>query len=861
MGIRHSSVADGLRRHLRYGCRRLRASRAFTAAAVVTLALGMGGTTAIVTLMDSVMLRPLPVSDPGHLYRIGDGDDTTVTGRHGRWGVFSFPLYERLQAGAPEFEDITAFDWGGTLLSVRREGAEDVATRPLRAGYVTGTYFSTLGVGASSGRVFAADDDRPTAPPAVVLSHRTWQGVYGADPSVVGSPLVVEGRPFTVVGVAAPGFFGETVRAFPPDLWIPLQHEPTIAGEGSLLRQSTSPWLFVIGRLRDDASIAGMAPRLTGILRQWIRFEADYPANLVPDIVRELPNQTIGVVPAGSGIGLAGISLKERYGPSLRILLASCGLVLVIACANVANLLLARAVARREQTAMRLAVGATRRQVVVEALAESVLLAVAGGAVGLLVAVGGTRLLVALALEDSSVVPIATTPSLVTLSFAAGLSLVTGVLAGVAPAWLAARTDPIHALRGSGRSAGGSLRARTVLLVVQASLAVAVVAGSTMLARSLVNLQRQDFGYDVRGRVLIGMKRLPSTYTAPRLSTLYRDIERRLTSLPGVRGAGLALYNPLAGNWGESVVVAGRPPTAAGESAASWNRVSADYLRNLGVALVRGRWFTPADDEMNEPAAIVTEAFVRRFFAAGEDPLGRQFGVDGPENAGTYRIVGVVGDARLAGSARYGPPGPMFFVPLAQRVDYATDYRRMVERLSHLVQGMLVVADSPLGSLEPMMRRTLADADPNLAITSVRTLRQQVARSFSRERAVASLAGLFGIVSLVLAGVGVYGVTAWMVAQRTKEIGIRMALGANRVEVIALVLRQAFQRLAMGLVLGLPLAVVAARFMAARLHGVSFWDPFSLVVAAGSVAGCALVAAMIPAGRAAGLAPMRGLQG
>ncbi len=860
MGIRHSPVADGLRRHLRHGCRGLRVSRAFTAAAVATLALGMGGTTAIVTLMDSVMLRPLPVSDPGRLYRIGDGDDTTVTGRHGRWGVFSFPLYERLQAGAPEFEDVTAFDWGGSLLGVRRQGAEDAAARPLRAGYVTGTYFSTLGVGASSGRVFAADDDRPSAPPAVVLSHRTWQGVYGADPSVVGSTLVVEGRPFTVVGVAAPGFFGETVRAFPPDLWIPLQHEPTIAGEGSLLRQSTSPWLFVIGRLRDDASVAGVAPRLTGILRRWIRFEADYPANLMPDIVRELPNQTIRVVPAGSGIGLAGISLKERYGPSLRILLAICGLVLVVACANVANLLLARAVARREQTAMRLAVGATRRQVVVEALAESVLLAVAGGAVGLLVAVGGTRLLVALALEDSSVVPI-TTPSLVTLSFAAGLSLVTGVLAGVAPAWLAARTDPIRALRGSGRSAGGSFRARTVLLVVQASLAVAVVAGSTMLARSLVNLQRQDFGYDVQGRVLIGMKRLPSTYTAQRLSTLYRDIEQRLTSLPGVRGAGLALHNPLAGNWGESVVVAGRPPNAAGESGASWNRVSADYLQHLGVALVGGRWFTTADDEMNEPAAIVTEAFVRRFFTEGEDPLGRQFGVDGPESAGTYRIVGVVGDARFAGPALYGRPGPMFFVPLAQRVDYATDYRRMVERLSHLVQGMLVVADSPLGSLEPMVRRTLADADPNLAITSVGTLRQQVDRSFSRERAVASLAGLFGIVSLVLAGVGVYGVTAWMVAQRTKEIGIRMALGANRAKVIALVLRQAFQRLAMGLVLGLPLAVVAARFMASRLHGVSFWDPFSLAVAAGSVAGCALVAAMIPAGRAAGLAPMRGLQG
>ena len=854
------AVADGLRRHLLYGCRKFRGSAAFTAAAVVTLALGMGGTTAIVTLMDGVMLRPLPVSDPGRLYRIGDGDDTTVTGRHGRWGAFSFPLYERLKAGATEFEDVTAFDWGGSLLSVRRQGAEDATTRPLRAGYVTGTYFSTLGVDASSGRVFAPDDDRPSAPPAVVLSHRTWQGVYGADPSVVGSTFVVEGRPFTVIGVTAPGFFGETVRAFPPDLWISLQHEPTIAGEGSLLRQSTSPWLFVIGRLREDASIEGMAPRLTEILRQWIRFEADYPANLMPDIVRELPNQTVRVVPAGSGIGLAGISLKERYGTSLRILLAICGLVLVIACANVANLLLARAMARREQTAMRLAIGATRRQIVVEALAESVLLAVAGGVVGLLVAVGATRLLVALALQDSTLAPIATTPSLVTLSFAAGLVLVAGVLLGVAPAWLATRTDPIDALRGSGRSIGGSFRARTALLVVQVTLSVAVVAGSTMLGRSLANLQRQDLGYDVQDRVLIGLKRLPSTYTPQQLSTLYRDIEQRLAGLPGVRGAGLALYNPLAGNWGESVFVAGRPPNAASESGASWNRVSAGYLQDLGVALVGGRWFTAADDETNAPVAVVNEAFARRFFPDGEDPLERHFGVERLENAGTFRIVGVVRDARFAGSGRNRPAGPMFFVPLAQRVDYGTDYRRMVERLSHLVQGILVVSDAAPAGLEPMVRRTLADADPNLVVTSVRTLQQQIDRSFARERAVASLAGLLGIVSLVLAAVGVYAVIAYMVAQRTNEIGIRMALGADRARVIGLVLRQAFQRVAVGLVIGLPLAVGAARLMTAQLHGVSPWDPVSLAVAAASLAGCALVAALIPASRAAAILPMTALR-
>ena len=844
-------------RDVRHALRALtRAPALWTGVAVLTLALGIGGTTAIFTLIDSVMLRPLPVSDPARLYRIGDGDDTIATGRHGRWGVFPFPLYERLQAGAPEFEDITAFDWGGSLFGVRRQGVEDAA-RALRAAYVTGTYFSTLGVGASRGRVFAADDDRPSAPPAVVLSHRAWQGAYGADPSIVGSTLVVEGHPFTVVGVAAPGFFGETVRAFPPDIWIPLQHEPTIAGGGSLLRQSTSPWLFAIGRLRDDASVAGMDARLSGILRRWIRSEADYPGNLLPDIVRELPNQTIRIVPAGSGIGLAGISVKEQYGLSLQILLAICGLVLVIACANVANLLLARAVARRARTAVQLALGATRRRILAEALTESVLLAAAGGVVGLLVAAGAARLLVALAFQSSPLVPIATTPSLAALAFAAGLSVAAGIVFGVGPAWFATRTDPIDALRGAGRNVGHrSLRSRTTLLTVQVSVSIAVVAGSTMLGRSLVNLQRQDLGYEVQERVLIGLKRLPSTYTPQRLSTLYRDVEQRLTSLPGVRGAGLALNNPLTGNWSDAILVAGRPPNASSESEASWNRVSPDYLRNLGVALVRGRFFTTADSETNAPVAVVNEAFARRFFTADEDPLDQRFGF---ENADTFRVVGVVRDAQFARSPR-GPAEPTFFVPLAQRVDHAADYRRMVDRLSYFMQGVLVVTGAAPGDLEPMVRRTLADADPNLAITSVRTLRQQVDLSFARERAVASLAGLFGIVSLVLAAVGVYGVMAWMVEQRTNEIGIRMALGAGRIQVIELVLRQAFRRVALGLVLGLPLAVGGVRLMAAQLHGVSFWDPFSLALAAGSLAGCAFVAAIIPAGRAAAILPMKALQ-
>ncbi|HEX7137140.1 MAG TPA: ABC transporter permease [Vicinamibacterales bacterium] len=844
---------------IRSAARQLRMSRGFTTAAVLTLALGIGGTTAIVTLIDAVMLQPLPVSDPARLYRIGDGAHGNAEGRPpGQWGMVTFPLYERLRTETPEFEDITAFDWGGTQFSVSRSRAADA--RPVRSEYVTGTYFATLGVRAVVGRVFSRDDDRPSAPPVVVLSHHAWRQAYGADTSVVGSTFLVEGHPFTVIGVAAPGFFGETRRGDPPDIWIPLQQEPVIAGAGSLLHQSVSPWLFVIGRLRPDASIAGMASRLTGLLRQWIAQDAGYPSNWMPDIVRDLPRQTIAVVPAGAGIGLEGLSAKERYGPSLQILLAICGFMLVMACANVANLLLVRAVARRAQTAMRVALGATRGQIIAEALTESVLLAAGGALAGLLVAFGAARLLLALAFRSSQFVPITATPSPTVLAFAVGLALVTGVVFGAAPAWCATRTDPLDALRGAGRSLGDhSSRPRAVLVAIQATLCVALVASSTMLARSLQNLEHQDFGFGLQGRMVIGLNRLPSTYTPQRLSALYRVIEQQLARLPGVRSVDLALYNPLASNWAHATLVAGHPQLPSGESASSWNRVSADYLRHLGVAIVRGREFTRADDETTAPVAVVNEAFVKRFFRTDEDPLDQHFGLERPENAGTFRIVGIVRDATFVRSGLKTPARPMFFVPLAQPVDYRNDQLRLIERLSRFIQGILLVTDVPIGQLEPRLRRTLADADPNLTITSVRTMQQQVDVSLDRERAVASLAELFSLIALALAGVGVYGVTAYMVARQTNEIGIRMALGADRGAVVQLVLRRTLRHVAAGLVAGLPLAVGAARLMSAQLYGVSFWDPVALSVAAGSLAGCALTATVIPALRAAAMSPVSAL--
>ena len=844
--------------NFRYALRQFRMSPVFTAAAVLTLALGIGGTTAIFTLIHAVMLRSLPVTDPGRLYRIGEGDDCCFEGGpQDDWGLFSYPLYERLKANAPALEEVAAFQGGRGQLSVRRAGVETIA-RPLVSEYVTGTYFTTLGVGPFAGRLITPEDDKASAAPVTVLSHRAWQTAYGSDPAILGATLFVEGHPLTVIGIAPPGFFGEMLESDPPELWIPLQQEPLIDGNGGFLNQSISAWLRVIGRLSPGASIEGMAPRLTGVLRQWMQTDAGYPPNWMPEVIRMLPQQVIHVVPAGAGIA----AMKEEYGRSLKLLLAVCGMVLLIACANVANLLLARAVARRGQTAVRMAVGATRQQIVTQALTESVLLAMGGGIAGLVVAVGAARLLLALAFHSAHFLPIQTTPSLLVMGFAFVLALVTGTIFGAAPAWFATQTDPADALRGTGRGAGDrSSFARKALLVVQAAVSVVLVAGATMLARSLNKLEHQDFGFSIPGRVLVELHNPSGNSTLPQLAALYRQMEERLDRLPGVQGSGLALYNPLTNNWGEIILVAGHAAPQMGEEAnASWDRVSADYLQNLGVRLMKGRYFTEGDNDATESVAVVNEAFVKRFFKPAEDPLAQHFGIDLPENAGTFRVVGVVRDAKFAGFQLSKPARAMFYVPLSQSVDYKHPLLKKLELRSHFIDAILLVTNTPTGTLEPQLQRLLAGLNPDFTITSVRTLQQQVELVFDQERAVASLSGLFGTVALLLAAVGLYGVTAYAVAQRTNEIGIRMALGADWWKVVRLVLRGAFQRVLIGLLLGLPLAIGAGHLISSQLYGVSWWDWPALTVAVGALTICAFFAAIIPASRAAAISPMRALR-
>jgi len=845
-----------VRQDIAYALRQMRLSPVFTLTAMLTLALGIGATTAIFSLIHTVMLKSLPVVDPASLYRIGDGRDCCIEGSpQDNWGMYSYPFYQRMKQVTPEFEQLAAFQAGPQPRAVRR-GESDRIAKPLRGEMISGNYFATFGVGAFAGRTIQPSDDQPSAPPVAMLSYRAWQQQYGSDPSIVGSTMIIDGHPFTLVGITPPGFFGETLRGNPAELWLPINTEPLFRGQQSLLPHFQA-WLRVIGRLRPGATTDGVAARLTNELRLWLANSADFPAEWKSGLKESLPKQNIKIVPAGTGVGI----MKENYGDSLRILFTVCSLVLLIACANIANLLLARGAARRAQTSVRLALGASRSRLIRQSLTESLVLSLFGGILGLLVAFLGVKAIVALAFHNVRYIPISAAPSLSVLAFAFGVTLLTGVLFGVAPAWFTSHADPAEALRGANRSTRDrSTLPQKTLIVTQAALSVVLLAGAGLLTRSLMKMQHQNFGYEVDNRVILSLIAPYSTYPKPKLDAMYRELQERFSHIPGVESAALTQYAPLQDNWGEFVIRQGHGMPSQNEDAGtSWVHVSPGYLETMGQQIIRGRSITQDDTASTRNVAVVDEVFVHKFFKAGEDPIGAHFGLDLPQYSSTYEIVGVSKEANYT-----DPTGhwrrPLFFAPLAQRVHYDDALMQGLDDSSHYVENIVLKVSGNIEGLESQSRRILSDVDPNLTLTEIQTMQEVVDENLDQQRAVAQLTGLFGILALVLAAVGLYGVTAYAVERRTSEIGVRMALGADRRDVLKLVLRGAFLQIVIGLAIGIPVAIACSRLIANQLYYVKGWDPIVLGGAVIALTTCALFASIIPAHRAASINPVQALR-
>jgi predicted permease len=843
----------------RYALRRLRNSPAFTLTVILTLALGIGATTSIFTLVDAVLLKSLPAANPAELYRLGKEARCCYWPAYSQdkeFSIVSYDLYKHFRNNTPGFAELAAFQAGGTAFGVRRAGARESAQSFLGE-FVSGNYFAMFGVRAYAGRLLTPTDDRPGASPVAVMTYRLWRERYGADPSVVGGVFNLDNKAVTVVGIAPPGFFGDKLRAIPPDFFVPLNTEPFLQVDNDL--NEPEAWLDLIGRIRPGARPESIEAQMRVELKQWLRSHwGDMSANERATF----PEQTLFLRPGGAGIS----SMRDQYEHWLQILMMVSGFVLLIVCANVANLMLVRGMERRRQISVGIALGAQPQRLVSQALTESVLLALAGGAAGLGIAFGGTRLILDFVfprVPGLAGVPISAAPSLLVLAFALGASLVTGIAFGIAPAWMATRVDPIEALRGAGRSTirTASLP-RKALVVLQAALSLVLLAASGLLTAALRNLENQRFGFAQDRRTIVSIDPRLAGYGSDQLNTLYARIHDSLARVPGVSALAICLISPQNGNnWGGGVWVDGQPPPGPrDDNFAFWDRVTPGFLDAVGNRILRGRGISEQDTENSQHVAVINEAFARKFFK-NEDPIGRYFGRPGVSGGSSheYEVVGIAQDARYLDFDFDKPIGAFFFLPAAQ-YDVFANGQKDPDPGSHFLHDIVIVT-APGASLSfAQVRQAMASVDPNLPIISIEPLKDQVASQFLQQRLIARLTSFFGVLSLILASIGLYGLMAYNAGLRTNEIGVRMALGATRFEAGRLVVRGALALVAIGLAVGFPLALLAGRFLGSQLYGLSPYNPAVILVAVLALGVSALVASLIPALRASSISPSEALR-
>jgi predicted permease len=844
-------MLEQLASDVKYALRMLWKTPGFTATAVLTLALGIGANAAIFTLVHAMLLKNLPVTDPQALVRVGNDYQCCVNDgvqEDGNYALFSTDTYERFKKDVPEFEELAAMQAGFGFfnpLTTRRDGGDNLAHSSV-AEFVSSNYFKTFGLRPEVGRFITNADDVKGAPVVAVMSYQAWKNGYNRDPSVIGSTFWMNTKPVTVVGVAPQGFYGDRLTTSPPDFYMPMRQIAPIEG-ADYVDESDRMWLYVVGRVKPGVDRGALQAKLSGELRQALAVNPKFSTVHARPLLEKAH-----VVLANGGGGIQIMQLG--YTSKLNLLMWISSLVLLIACANIANLLLVRSMGRKAEMSVRTALGAARMRLVRQLLTESVVLAVMGGVAALGVSYLGTRMLLALAFPGEQSVPIDASPSLEVLGFALGISLITGVLFGVAPAWISAQSEPADALRTSTRATvGGASLLQRSLIVLQTALSLVLLVAAGLFAASLNKLQSTDMKLETKNRYIVHIDPQAAGYMPSQVGALYQAMEERFHAIPGVVKVGISSVTPMEShNSNDPVQIQGKPDL---HKMAGWDRVNTEYFDAVGTHVVMGRGFTVQDTPASPMVGVVNKAFVKTFFGPGENPLGARFGYPGPAT-GDVTIVGVVEDTVYTNVR--SKDHPMTFVPILQR---AASDTRPIDKVLALYAGTLVIETArPMTDMEALTRRVLFEINPNLTVVKFQTFEGQIADRFTEERMISRLMTLFGALALLLAAVGLYGVTSYAVARRTAEIGIRMALGAERGGVMGMILRSALLQTLLGLALGVPVAYYSVQFVRSQLYEVTDVPMASLVSAIGALLLATCMAAAIPARRASRIDPIVALR-
>ena len=862
---------------LRFAFRSLRKSPGFTTVAILTLALGIGANTAIFTLINQVLLRKLSVRDPQQLVAFGDSIFGGIAGGidlGGFGGYFPWDFARQLEENPGPFQGIGAYGSFSSKVTVGQATAASSAEPSLlaTATLVSGNYFAVLGAQPLLGRtILPSDDATPGSGAVAVVSYHFWRQSLSSDPAIVGKSITINGVPFDVVGVMHEAFYGFKQELEPTDLWTPISMQPAVLQQPTMLSpRSGLYFLHVFGRLSPQAATSkAVFAESQNWLNQQVRLgiRANEGGSITPEREREIEHVSVPLVPAAHGVSL----IRSQYGDSLKILMAVVGVVLLIACANLANSLLARGATRQREIATRLALGSSRARIVRQSLTETLLLSAVGSVLGLGLAFAATRALIAFVSQGKADITMSPAPNLAVMLFTLSVAFVTALLFGVAPAVIFARIGHRVSLNSSARTTqgGGGRSSRywaKTLVTSQVMLSMLLLIGAGLLLRTLRNLQDQDYGFERTHLLLANFGESLAGYQPHQAPALHQLLLERLSAIPGVRSVALSATPPISdGAWSSNISPAGYTPAAKENMVSILNRVSGKYFETAGISIRAGRPITAADTASSLKVAVVSESIAKRYYTLGQ-AIGRNLTIGIDSVRGPWQIVGIARDTK-SGNPRNTDPVRMTYIPLAQ-IDLflpdqpgtptsAANARPIAREENHdcYAGTILVRTTGDPAKTVADLRAAVAAIDPNLPLLDVKTIQDQVSNLIANDELISWLMTLFSLLALLLAAIGLYGVMSYNVVQRTTEIGVRIALGAQLRTVLWMILRESLILLVIGVGLGLPLAVAATRGIRNRLFGLSAIDPVTFVSAIAVVSGIILLSTWLPARRATRVDP------